>query len=182
MSNDLLSAVYALDLACTYERHVLARLADRINKRTGVCWPSVQKIADDVCCSVRKVQGVLRELEERGLISVERNAGPKGCNLYRLTLPPATDAPPHVVHPSTAGTQPPQVTTVNPARDAPEPKKNPKKTLPKKAVKKMEMEMEVEAIKTGKRYLLTGVSAHKARELVSEGHVTEAQCRAVGLL
>ena len=178
MSNNLLNAVYALDIACTYERHVLARLADRINDRNGVCWPSVQKIADDVCCSVRKVQGVLKEPEKRGLISVERNAGPMGCNLYRLTLPPATDAPPHVVRPSTADTQPPQVTTANPAQDAPEPKKKPKKTLPKKGA----MEMEVEAIKAGKRYFLTRVSAHKARELVSEGRVTEAQCKAVGLL
>lgn len=180
MSNNLLNAVYALDLACTYERHVLARLADRVNDKNGVCWPSVQKIADDVCCSVRKVQGVLKELEKRGLISVERNAGPKGCNLYRLTLPPATDAPPHVVHPGTADTQPPQVTAANPARDAPEPKKNPKKIMPNKPAKKMEME--VAAIRTGKRYLLTGVSAYQARKLISEGRVTEAQCKAVGLL
>ncbi|NRP13972.1 MULTISPECIES: helix-turn-helix domain-containing protein [unclassified Aliiroseovarius] len=180
MSNNLLNAVYALDLACTYERHVLARLADRVNDRTGVCWPSVQKIADDVCCSVRKVQGVLKKLEERGLISVERNAGPRGCNLYRLTLPPAADAPPHVVRPSTADTQPPQVTTANPAQDAPEPNKNPKKTLPKKAANKTEME--IEAIKAGKDYLLRGVTAHKARKLVSEGRVTEAECRAVRLL
>lgn len=178
MSNALLTAVFDLDLSSIYERMVLVRLADRINDKTGVCWPSVASLANDCICSVRKVQGVLKELEKRGLISGERNGGPKGCSLYRLTLPPATDAPPHVVHPSTADTQPPQVTTASPAGGAPEPKKNPKKTLPKKAAKKME----VEAIKTGKRYLLTGVSAHKARELVSEGHVTEAQCRAVGLL
>lgn len=180
MSNNLLNAVYALDLACTYERHVLARLADRINDKTGHCWPSVATIAREVCCSVRKVQGVLKELEKRGLISVERNARRKGCNEYRLKLPPAADAPPHVVHPSTAGTQPPQVTPRTPARGAPEPKKNPKKTGPDRAEKKMDLE--VAAIRDGKRYLLTGLSAHKARMLISEGRVTEVQCKAVGLL
>ncbi|WP_192964450.1 helix-turn-helix domain-containing protein [Phycobacter azelaicus] len=180
MSNALLTAAWAVDLLSTYERIVLVRLADRANDKTGGCWPSVASLARDCSCGVRTVQGVLKELEKRGLISVERNAGPKGCNVYRLTLPPATDAPPHVVHPSTADSQPPQVTTASSAGGAPEPKKNPKKTLPKKAAK--EMEMEVEAIKAGKRYLLSGVSAHKARELVSEGRVTEAQCQAVGLL
>lgn len=180
MSNKLLSAVYALDLACTYERHVLARLADRINDRNGVCWPSVRTIADDVCCSVRKVQGVLKELEKRGLINVERNAGPKGCSLYRLTLRPATDAPPHVVHPSTAVAQPPHATSPTPAKGAPKPKKNLKKTVPDRVGGKMDLE--VAAIKEGKPYLLGGMSAHKARVLVSEGRVTEAQCKAVGLL
>lgn len=185
MSNNLLNAVYALDLACTYERHVLARLADRVNDRNGVCWPSVQKIADDVCCSVRKVQGVLKELEKRGLIIVERNAGPKGCNLYRLTLPPATDAPPHVVHPSTAGTQLPHVTSNTPASGAPEPKRNPKKTnrpTTPKSASAPESSPTIQAIKDGKRWAATGVSAYQARIWISEGKISEQEAMNVGLL
>lgn len=180
MSNALLTAVFDLDLSSIYERMVLVRLADRTNDKTGVCWPSVASLADDCRCSTRTVQGVLKALEKRGLISVERNAGPKGCNLYRLTLPPATDAPPNVVHPSTAVTQPPHATSPPPARGAPEPKKNLKKTMSERGGGKMDLE--VAAIKEGKRYLLGGMSAYKARVLVSEGRVTEAQCKAVGLL
>ncbi len=115
-----------------------------------------------------------------GLLTVKMNAHPSGCNVYVVNLPPASNSPPHVVRPCNSEQSPPQVTTATPARDAPEPQKNPKKTLPNKPAKKMEME--IVAIKTGKRYLLTGVSAHQARKLVSEGRVTEAQCKAVGLL
>jgi hypothetical protein len=185
MSNALSNAVYSLDLACTYERHVLARLADRINDKTGVCWPSVATIARELCCSVRKVQGVLKELERRELICVERNAGPKGCNLYRLTLPPAADAPPHLVHPSTAGTQPPQITPGTPARDAPEPKKNPKKNSPRtksKSASVSESNLTIQAIREGKRWAASGVSAYQARIWISEGKISEQEAREVGLL
>lgn len=185
MSNALLKAVYALDLACTYERHVLARLADRTNDKIGFCWPSVGSIAQDVCCSVRKVQAVLKELERRGLISIERNAGPKGCNRYRLTLPPATDAPPHVVHPSTACTQPPQVTTATPARGAPEPKKNPKKTSQRARLNSQSVTactLTIRAIKEGKPWAATGVSAHRARIWIEEGKISEQEARKVGIL
>lgn len=185
MSNNLLNAVYALDRACTYERHVLARLADRVNDRNGVCWPSVQKIADDVCCSVRKVQGVLKELEERGLISVERNAGPKGCNLYRLTLPPASDAPPHVVHPSTEGSQPPQVTPGSPASDAPEPRRNSKKTHQRARLKPVPTSgknLTIQAIRDGNEWAVRHVSANRARIWISEGEISEKEARKVGLI
>jgi len=183
MSIALSKEVYKLDLVCTYERHVLARLADRINDQTGVCWPSVATIAREVCCSVRKVQGVLRELEGRGLVGVERNAGPKGCNLYSLTLPPATDAPPHVMHPRTTGTQPPQVTTEPPARHAPEPKRNPKKTghrARSKSASVSEGAATIRAIREGKRWAVKRVSAHQMRIWISEGEISEQQAREVG--
>jgi len=181
MSILLVKRVYELDLNCTYERHVLARLADRTNDRRGVSWPSVASIARDVVCSCRKVQSAIKALEKRGLLSVERNAGPKGCNLYRLTLPPALNAPLNAVHPSTQDIHLPQDRTQTPARDAHEPKKNPKKPLPRKGQKTKD-DFSVKAIIDGKRYLLAGVSAHKARTLVSEGRVTVEQCEAVGLI
>lgn len=181
MSNSLIKRVYELELTCTYERHVLQRLADRTNDKTGVCWPSTARIAREVCCSTRKVQGVIKELARRGLVSVEWNAGPKGCNRYCLTLPPEQDAPPHDVHPSTQNAQSQQVRAPSPAPDAPETKKNQKKTLCRNPESQVRY-LQVAAIKDGKRYLLGGVSAHKARTLVSEGLVTEEQCKAVGLL
>lgn len=181
MSISLSKRVYELDLECSYERHVLARLADRINDKTGVCWPSVSTIAREVCCSPRTVQGAMKKLEKRGLLIVERNAGPKGCNLYRLTLPPAQDAPLNVVRPSTSHSHPQQVRAQGPAQDAHEPKKNQNKTRQGPALSD-EDALVVEAIKQGKHFLLTRVSANKARALVSEGHVTSEECKAVRLL
>lgn len=155
MSNSLINRVYELDITCTYQRHVLQRLADRTNDKTGVCWPSVGSLARDVCCSERKVQSVLKELIHRGLVSVKQNAGRNGCNLYCLTLPPAPGAP--------------------------EPKVNQKKTSPRHT-SKLHEDLLINAIKEGKPYLLRSVSAHKASTLVSEGRVTEKECKEVGLL
>lgn len=185
MSNKLLNAVYALDLICTYERHVLARIADRINDQNGVCWPSVSTIAREVCCSIRKVQGVLRVLEERNLVSIDRNAGPKGCNMYRLTLNPAADAPPHLVHPSAAVTEPPHETTLPPAPGAHEPKKKPKKTSARaecKSASVPDTNLTIQAIKEGKQWLIKSVSAYQARIWISEGKISEQEAQNVGLL
>lgn len=185
MSNALLTAVFDLHLSSIYERMVLVRLADRTNDKTGTCWPSVASLADDCCCSVRKVQGVLKELEKRGLIEVERNAGPKGCSLYRLKLPPAADAPPHEVRPSTAGTQPPHATPPPPARGAAEPKRNPKKTFQRakpNPVSVSEENMTIQAIREGKRYAVFDVSAHQARIWISEEKISEQEAKNVGLL
>lgn len=49
-------------------RLVLVALADRFNDDTGVCWPSIGSIADDVGVSVRTVQKAINTLEEAGLI------------------------------------------------------------------------------------------------------------------
>lgn len=105
----------------------------------------------------------------------------EGLQSVSPDTPTGTGCPPHVMHPSTQDAQPQQVRAPNPAPDAPEPKRNQKKTLPRKAENQID-DLEVEAIKDGKRYLLTGVSAHKARTLVSEGRVTEEQCKAAGVL
>ncbi len=166
---------------CTYKRHVLSRLADRTNDKTGVCWPSVGSLARDVCCSTRKVQGVLKELVRHGLVQVERNKGPKGCNIYRLTLSPAPGAPPQVVHPCTLGTNALQVKAPTPARSAPEPKRKQKDT-PHRETSQQCDDLLVSAIREGKGYLLKSVSAHKARTLISEGRVSENACKKAGLL
>ncbi|WP_068114407.1 hypothetical protein [Tropicimonas marinistellae] len=42
--------------------------------------------------------------------------------------------------------------------------------------------MTIEAIRDGKRYLLSRVTAAKARRLIAEDRVTEEQCRTVGLI
>lgn len=49
-------------------RLVLVALADRFNDDTGVCWPSIGSIAEDVGVSVRTVQKAISALEEAGLI------------------------------------------------------------------------------------------------------------------
>ena len=181
MSNELLKRVYELRMSCTFQRHVLARLADRTNNKTGVCWPSVTTLAEEVCCSKRKVQGAIKDLVREGFLRVGKNEGPRGCNLYRLTLPPAQCAPPHVVHPSTPCTRPPQVKTQTPALGAPEPKRKHKETARTNSGSDPDSLL-VRAIKEEKSFLLTHVSPTKARTLIAAGLVSEEECRRVRLL
>jgi len=61
-------------------------LADHANLESGVAFPSIERIAERSKLSCRQVQRALRLLEASGELRRERNAGPNGVNLYRLTL------------------------------------------------------------------------------------------------
>jgi Helix-turn-helix domain len=73
----------------------------------GWAWPSNAELADKTGLSERAVHTALAELVKIGELEVRYNAGPKGCNLYRvITRTPAESAPPQNLHP--ADTAPPQ--------------------------------------------------------------------------
>ena len=61
---------------------VLLALADRADKETGQCWPSLARIAEDTELSVTTVKRRLNKLEERGLI--RRDQRDHNSTLYTL--------------------------------------------------------------------------------------------------
>ncbi|ACL62089.1 helix-turn-helix domain-containing protein [Methylobacterium nodulans] len=66
-------------------------LANYVDHRTGLAWPTVEALAADTSQSVRTVQRKLRELEQLGLITILKGACPKTgrqrANRYRMHLP-----------------------------------------------------------------------------------------------
>jgi hypothetical protein len=74
---------------------VLVCIANSMNERgderrgipPGYAWPSKARIAGTIGVSARYVPEVVRELESAGLLQVLKGRGPRGLNLYRLTLP-----------------------------------------------------------------------------------------------
>jgi hypothetical protein len=73
----------------------------------GWAWPSNPELAGRAGMSERAVQTAVAELVRLGELEVRYNAGPKGCNLYRvITRTPAESAPPQNLHP--ANDAPPQ--------------------------------------------------------------------------
>jgi len=78
---------------------ILMALADSADE-DGKCWPRVRLIAEKCCASERTVQRVLKELEERGFLHIERRFrgdGGQSSNAYYLCLesPPINLSPPH---------------------------------------------------------------------------------------
>jgi hypothetical protein len=206
MSNKLIMAVYELPMINVYERSVLLVLANRLNDKTGRCYPSMHTIAKEACCSERKAQEVIKKFVNLGYLLVKKNAGPRGCNLYEFSLleepsvpphavhprtpcTPAQDAPPHVVRPRTAKQSTPHVTTLDPAQRADEPKENPKEPcqpggeiIPQIVPKLNKVETNyVNAIRDRKSWVGPHVKPDLARRLTGSGHVTAEQCKAVGI-
>jgi hypothetical protein len=73
----------------------------------GWAWPSNAEIAEKTGLSARSVQVAMTEAVKLGELDVRYNAGPKGCNLYRIIArTPAESAPPQNLHPE--NTAPPQ--------------------------------------------------------------------------
>lgn len=69
---------------------VLLALADHADAR-GECWPSVESLVHKSRSSRRTVQRTIADAEDRGELIRVVNAGPKGTNVYRFTLPGAVD-------------------------------------------------------------------------------------------
>jgi hypothetical protein len=68
MSNKLITAVYELPMINVYERSVLLVLANRLNDKTGRCYPSMHTIAKEACCSERKAQEVTKKFVNLGYL------------------------------------------------------------------------------------------------------------------
>ncbi|WP_134681941.1 helix-turn-helix domain-containing protein [Paracoccus ravus] len=66
------------------ERIVLLALANHCQKDGTTCYPSVPRLKEKTGYKDRSVQGALIALEEQGYITVKKNEGPNGKNLYIL--------------------------------------------------------------------------------------------------
>ena len=89
-----------------WEKLVLLALADRHNPDHG-CFPSLSKIVDDTEISRSTVRRCLKQLEQKGLITVQENMranGSQTSNLYHL----------HIGSPPGSQRHPPRVTLDTP--------------------------------------------------------------------
>jgi|GEM_PF-5239878 len=83
----------------SWARIVLLALAEHVGEGGQTCFPGQVRLA--VMCSIseRQLRNVLRELERRGLITIEHRAGQgegRLSNVYRLAMsdrPPVSDSP-----------------------------------------------------------------------------------------
>lgn len=67
---------------------VLLKLADRAND-DGECWPGMDVVAEACGVSVRSVMRYIQQMEEMGMICVDRRKGEKGqqqTNVYTLNM------------------------------------------------------------------------------------------------
>ena len=62
---------------------LMIAIADFAND-DGEAWPSVDTLAQRAECSRRAVQENIRALQIEGELALHPNAGPRGCNLYRV--------------------------------------------------------------------------------------------------
>lgn len=94
MSVELMAEVWTLRLK-SGQRDVLLVMADHAND-SGICWPSVRRIAWKTDKDPRSVKRSLRELEEIGLVECIANEhGGRGrSRLYRLHLEKGDKKPP----------------------------------------------------------------------------------------
>ncbi|BAQ71230.1 hypothetical protein NHU_04108 [Rhodovulum sulfidophilum] len=135
MSIRIMAEIWDSELSDVYECAVMLALANHADDE-GRCYPSVSRVSQLARCSERKVRQIIGALEERGYLTIYRNAGPKGCNVFfvrstpapRAPLhdvhPPAPRAPLHDMHPCTPCTQPLHSVHHPPAQRAPEPSEN----------------------------------------------------------
>lgn len=93
MSIEVMSSVWGSSRLGGTELLLMLAIADFANSE-GVAYPSVATLAKKIRMSERNAHYLLRKLEESGELEIERNAGPKGCNLFRVkTLQGAEFAP-----------------------------------------------------------------------------------------
>ena len=84
MSIRIMAAVFDLpDMGPTH-RLIMLALADHADD-AGRCYPSLARLARRTGLTDRAIRTNLRQLEYAGQIRVEKQAGPKGCNVYFLT-------------------------------------------------------------------------------------------------
>lgn len=77
-------------------RLVLLAIAWHLNeeKPGEPAWPSVAALAEKTALTERAVRTAVRDLAVMGELVVEYNAGPGGCNRYRVPMTPAKSSPP----------------------------------------------------------------------------------------
>lgn len=103
-------------------RLLLLAIADCASDDGSNAYPSVAELIRKTGLSERAVQSTLADLVKLGELAVYRNAGPGGCNRYRVIMTPAGSAPPQIPHPADSAPPqdlPPQKTAPTPAEPAP---------------------------------------------------------------
>lgn len=62
-------------------------LGDHFNSVTGVAWPSHKRVASYLCIATKTVQRSVRELENRGWLTIQRSRSRRTTNRYRPHWP-----------------------------------------------------------------------------------------------
>lgn len=111
-------------------RFVLLAIADCANDDGAEAYPSLAALTRKTKLSERTVQAALSKLAEIGELVIARNAGPRGCNKYRIVMrTPAESAPPQNPHPAESAPPPPQISHPTPADSASDPRKSRTRTV-----------------------------------------------------
>jgi hypothetical protein len=85
MSIEIMSRVWKYADSSLGELLVFLALADHSNDK-GFCWPGVEGLAKKSRLSERQTRYILRNLEAKGYIKTLIQQGPRGCNMYEITL------------------------------------------------------------------------------------------------
>lgn len=75
------------------DRCVLVSIANHCDRQGQNAWPSVDTISHEAKVSPRKVQVSLAHLSKMGELTIARNQGPRGTNLYALPLMTRSNPP-----------------------------------------------------------------------------------------
>lgn len=119
MSIKVMSMVWEREGLSPTHRLILLALADHADD-DGVCYPSIARLRRRTGLSERAIQTAFSALCAAGWLRIERNAGPRGCNVFTVSTP-AADAPPQQMHPRRKCAGGVQHVRPTPAADAPEP-------------------------------------------------------------
>lgn len=134
MSYRLVEMVLGSSITDATETAVLIALASHADKYCS-CFPSIQRLCQLSRYKERAVQGAVKRLAERGVISVRTGGGRGGASFYTIhpnALNPAANAPINADKPRSKCAvvkeetpqqmrETPHLTTENPAANAPEP-------------------------------------------------------------
>lgn len=125
MSYDLVRAVWDRKDLDASERLVMLSLADHADDH-GYSYPSIKRLCERTSLSERTVQGTIKKLVGRGLLTVRYGEGRNGTNAFVVNTPPAAVAPPQDLHPAAVAPRsscatPPQILHLPPAAVAPKP-------------------------------------------------------------
>ncbi|MBM3603585.1 MAG: helix-turn-helix domain-containing protein [Alphaproteobacteria bacterium] len=123
MSIKIMSAVFESETLGPTERLIMLALADHADD-AGRCYPSISRLCQRTGLGERAVQNNLKALVAKGHVTIVPNAGQGLANLYFVSATPASDAPPHEMHPRTKCADTPAPRSKTPARDAPKPSRN----------------------------------------------------------
>lgn len=74
MSVKLMGDAFYLEGLKPAEKLTLLALADNADDETGVCWPSLDRLARKTCQSERNVRRMIRRLESLGQVTTKHRA------------------------------------------------------------------------------------------------------------